>query len=50
MGRILKMTAGLLGNTVNKADATDIVKILKTAAKLIENIGPRTTKRPERIP
>ena len=34
------MTAGLLGNTENKANATDVVNILKSAAKLIESLGP----------
>ena len=38
MVRIQKMTAGLLGNTGNKADATDVVKILKSAAELSRKI------------
>ena len=32
------MTAGLLENTENKAEATDIIKALKSAAKLIKNL------------
>ena len=40
MVRILTITARLLENTKNKADATDIIKVLKSAAKLIENLEP----------
>ena len=38
--RILTITAGLLENTENKADATDVIKVLKSAAKLIKNLEP----------
>ena len=34
------MTAGLLENTKNKADGTDVIKVFKSAADLIENLEP----------
>ena len=47
MVRILNMTARLLGNIDNKADATDLVKKFKSAAELIENLGPAGREKQE---
>ena len=43
----LTITAGLLENTENKADATDVIKALKSAAKLIENLDPAGREKKE---
>ena len=47
MVRILTITAELLENTKNKADGTDVIKVLKSAAKLIENLKPTGRKKKE---
>ena len=47
MVRILTMTAGLLENTENKADATDVIKVLKSAAELIGNLKPAGREKQE---
>ena len=47
MVRTLTITAGLLENTKNKANATDVIKALKIAAKLIENLKPAGREKKE---